>query len=273
MDNSPMWDVAMQAIFLRPEEVPAYKRADTRVVSAGDRPESAEYDRFAYLVKLFADRDYDEARIRPDCPFLIQDVLFNSLLCRAEKDLAEIARELGEDPSPFEERARKTADVVNGKLWDEKRGTYLDFDLGSGGPIRVFVSPNFAPLFAGIPDAGRARRIVEHLRGPCFDLDRRDIPVPSYDRRGFGFSPVRYWRGPVWININWLLMRGLKRYGYTEHAGVLRETILRLCREEGFYEYFDPATGMGHGSDFFSWTAALFLDVLLEGGTRDDEIG
>lgn len=66
MDNSPMWDAIMQAMFLRPEDVPDYKRADTRVVSAGDRPESAEYDRFAYLVKLFADRCYDEARIRED---------------------------------------------------------------------------------------------------------------------------------------------------------------------------------------------------------------
>ena len=30
------------------------------------------------------------------------------------------------------------------------------------------------------------------------------------------------------------------------------------------YEYYDPTTGFGHGSDLFSWTAALFLDVVLE---------
>lgn len=271
MDNSPMWDAIMQAMFLKPEDVPAYKRADTHVVSAGDRPESAEYDRFAYLVKLFADRDYDEARIREDCPFLVQDVLFNSLLCRAEGDLAEIARLLDEDPSPFEERARKIADAVNAKLWDEERGMYLSFDLVSGQPIRSFTSPNFVSLFAGIPDEARARRLVEHLTGPCFGLGRDGvIPVPSYDLRGFGFSPVRYWRGPVWINIDWLLMRGLERYGYAEEANALRDMIVWLCREEGFYEYFDPITGMGHGSDLFSWTAALLLDVVLESGADDE---
>lgn len=267
MDNSPMWDAIMQAMFLKPEDVPTYKRADTHVVSAGDRPESAEYDRFAYLMKLFADRCYDEARIREDCPFLVQDVLFNSLLRRAEQDLAEMARLLGEDPYPFEERARKTADAVNAKLWDEERGTYLDFDLVSGHLTRVFASPNFVPLFAGIPDKGRARRVVGHLTGPCFGLGRDEVvPVPSYDLRGFGFSPERYWRGPVWVNIDWLLLRGLERYGYMEHADTLRDTIIRLCREEGFYEYFDPTTGMGHGSDLFSWTAALLLDVVLENG-------
>ena len=82
--------------------------------------------------------------------------------------------------------------------------------------------------------------------------------------RGFGFTPVKYWRGPVWINIDWLLMRGLERYGFDEHAAHLRQTIVDLCRDEGFYEYFDPTTGTGHGSDFFSWTAALFLDLALD---------
>jgi hypothetical protein len=64
------------------------------------------YDRFAYLVKLFADRDYDEAKIRQDCPFLVQDVQFNALLCQAEKDLAQIARALSEDPSSSARKRR-----------------------------------------------------------------------------------------------------------------------------------------------------------------------
>jgi len=265
MDNSPMWDSIMQRLQIRPGQIPAYHRADTHVVAPEDRPASAEYDRFAYLVQLFAQRDYDEARIREDCPFLVQDVLFNALLCQADRDLAEIAHTLDEDPSPFEERAERAASAINRKLWDEEHATYLDFDLVSGRPIYVYVSPNFVPLYAGIPDEGRARRMVDALEHAGFGLsDRTVTPVPSYDLRGFGFSPVQYWRGPVWINIDWLLMRGLQRYGFDEHATHLRQTIVGLCRDEGFYEYFDPIDGTGHGSDYFSWTAALFLDLALE---------
>jgi glycogen debranching enzyme len=33
----------------------------------------------------------------------------------------------------------------------------------------------------------------------------------GYDRYGFAFLPTQYWRGPVWANINWFLMRGLKQ--------------------------------------------------------------
>jgi len=106
--------------------------------------------------------------------------------------------------------------------------------------------------------------MVEGLEGPNFVLkSEKIVPVPSYDRYGFAFFPTRYWWGPVWININWFLMRGLERYGYEERAERLQKTIVSLCRDEGFYEYFDPLTGMGHGSNLFSWSAALLLDVTL----------
>jgi hypothetical protein len=265
MDNSPMWGPILLRLHLRAEQIPSYKRADTHVVSAQDRPVDAVYDRFAYLVKFFANRDYDEARIREDCPFLVQDVLFNSLLCRAEHDMAEMARILGKDPAPFEQRSQKTAQAIEEKLWDEERGVYFDYDLVSESPIEVFFAASFSPLFAGIPDEKRARRLVDALENDGFCLSDESItPVPSYDMHGFGFSPVTYWRGPVWLNINWLLMHGLEDYGYREHADRLRKSIVELCREEGFHEYFNPITGEGHGSDLFSWSAALLIDVLAK---------
>jgi glycogen debranching enzyme len=108
--------------------------------------------------------------------------------------------------------------------------------------------------------------MVESLQNTGFGLSDENLtPVPSYDRYGFAFLPTQYWRGPVWVNINWFLMRGLERYGYEEQAERLGETIISLCRDQGFYEYYDPTTGFGHGSDLFSWTAALFLDVMFEG--------
>lgn len=266
MDNSPMWDEIMERLQLRPDEIPDYERADTHTVSAQDRPTDAAYDRFAYLVQLFADHNYDEARIREDCPFLVQDVMFNSLLCQSSRDLAEIARILGEDPSTHEERAEQTAQAMNQKLWDEEHSTYLDFDLVADQPIYVYVAPNFLPLYAGIPSEDRAQRMVDRLQNTGFSLGGENIiPVPSYDPYGFGFSPDRYWRGPVWININWLLMRGLERYGFDEQAANLRQAIIRLCRDEGFHEYFDPKSGAGEGSVLFSWTAALLIDVLMDG--------
>jgi glycogen debranching enzyme len=61
-------------------------------------------------------------------------------------------------------------------------------------------------------------------------------------------------------------MHGLETYGYQDHAQRLRKTIVDLCRDQGFHEYFDPLTGNGLGSILFSWSAALLLDVLMEDG-------
>jgi neutral trehalase len=203
----------------------------------------------------------------------VQDVLFNSLLCKANTDLAEVARIVGEEPLPHEERAEKTKSAINEKLWDEEHGTYLDYDLVGDKLLRVYFGPNLAgPLFAGIPDEDRSKRMLDTLENVGFGLSGENItPIPSYDMRGFGFDPERYWRGPVWINIDWFLMHGLKRYGYGEHAERLEQTIVDLCRKEGFREYFNPETGAGQGSVLFSWTAALLIDVLIGRATVEGE--
>lgn len=262
MDNSPLWDGILQRIKLRPEQVPGYERLDVGFVNEEERPVDAEYDRFIHLVGHAADREYEEAEIRSDAPFLVREVLFNTLLCAADRDLAALARAIGEDPTPHEAGAAATNDAVNERLWDETSGLYLAADLATGEAIKVYDAvSNFMPLYAGIPDAQRARRLVSNLEGSGFFM-KDGYPVSSYDRYGFGYSPVKYWRGPVWINTNWLLMHGLRHYGYDEQAAKLESASLELVENSGFHEYFHPRTGRGHGSDFFSWTAALLLDLL-----------
>jgi hypothetical protein len=36
-----------------------------------------------------------------------------------------------------------------------------------------------------------------------------------------------------------------------------------LAAQSGLWEYFHPLTGTGHGTDRFSWSAALLIEVLL----------
>ena len=79
--------------------------------------------------------------------------------------------------------------------------------------------------------------------------------APGFDRR-------RYWRGPVWANLNWLLARGLRGHGLIAQAAALERTTLSLIERTGMRDYFDPLTGDGLGSDDFSWTAAVAVDML-----------
>jgi glycogen debranching enzyme len=64
------------------------------------------------------------------------------------------------------------------------------------------------------------------------------------------------------VNTNWLIIEGLKRYGYDNLARDLRQKTIDLVRMSGSNEYFNPVNGEPAGAANFSWTAALTIDLL-----------
>jgi Trehalase len=269
MDNSPLWDDALERMPL--DSVPEYERVDVRIADPGERPSDAEYDRYVYLVGLFRELSYHPARIRDAVPFALQPVLFNSLLVQSNRDLAKIAHALGADPGHFEEWADHTATGLDG-LWDEGRALYVDHDVIAGAPVEVGTAAGLAPLYAGVPTRRRAEDMVERLAGSRVSVGTAGWAVTSLAPSDPGFQPTRYWRGPVWPILNWVLQRGLDRYGYAELAAQVRYAVIELGRR-GFWEHYDPLTGDGHGGDQFAWTAALVLDLLQDGRPAADAAG
>ena len=88
-------------------------------------------------------------------------------------------------------------------------------------------------------------------------------PVTSASKTSPAFDPRRYWRGPVWVNVNWFLVRGLEQAGLGKEARQLAELTVGLVSRSGFFEYYEPATGAPLGARDFSWSAALTIDLLV----------
>ncbi len=265
MDDSPLWDSVFHAPPLDLTKFSASHRLDIRIVDPKDRPTHRDYTHYLDLVHLFRSLDYDEEKIQKASPFLVQDALFNTLLSQSEQDLAQIATILGKDGRPFQDRSRATADAVNQKLWDAEHGLYIDFDLVRNQTLEKHTAAGFTPMFAGIPSKERADQMLEYLNSKAFcPIHGTCYAVPTYDKKSSGFSSRQYWRGPIWLNINWILYHGLRRYGFHDYAQWVRQAIIDLPKTYGFYEYYDPDEGAGHGTEDFSWTAALLVDVLSE---------
>jgi glycogen debranching enzyme len=122
------------------------------------------------------------------------------------------------------------------------------------------------PLYAGVPDRQQARRLFEEaLWAPTRFGPSPEAPwaVTSASKASPAFDPRRYWRGPVWVNVNWFLVRGLEGAGLHAEADELRRMTLELVRRSGFFEYYDPRSGEPLGVSDFCWSAALTLDLLL----------
>lgn len=262
MDNLPLWDAILARIDVMDGTADrTYQRTDLHVANPAERPTDAEYDRYVHLVELFRHHRYDSDQIQRTSPFVVRDVLFNSLLVRANRDLGAIARELGEPDVMFNHRADETAQAVNTELWRDGYG-YVDVDVVSGAPLMDQVWSRFSPLFAAIPSPERAARLADEIAVSTVSIDGLGPALPSLAPDDQRFDPTLYWRGPVWINANWLVSQGLRRYGFVRDADALDTTIIELARRGGFSEHYNPLTGHGHGGGEFAWSAALVLDLL-----------
>lgn len=149
------------------------------------------------------------------------------------------------------------------RLWDERRGLFVD--EAQPGAIRpgVVTWTAFAPLaLPDLPEAIGRRLVEEHL------LNEREFltPVappsvsasePSYEPDGGHGLIRRYWRGPTWVNSAWMAWLGLRRLGYETEAQHLADGILATVAREGLREYYDPRTGKGLGAVDFAWSALI----------------
>lgn len=156
--------------------------------------------------------------------------------------LSEIYRLLGDaqEAERFSSIAEKTAEKINELLWDENLGAYCDRGF-SGELTGVLTNASFLPLFAGVCSGRRAARLVSLLEDPT--LFKTPLPVPSVARnhRDYGTD---MWRGGVWLNYNYMIILGLRRYGYHALADAIKNQTLQSVNrwfetQGGIFEFYD----------------------------------
>ena len=254
-DNSPEWDVPGEPIDV--SNVGDYVRRDTSHLDAKMRPTKLEYDRYLALVQFGKSVGWDHSRINAGNPFRVADVGMSMILLRANRDLLHLAELLGEQEAAEELRGLvHRAELGIGWLWDEETEAWCSRDLLTRRFSGFVTSASFLSFYAGLADPARDEAMLRHL-----DRIAGRVPylVPSLDPDDPGFQMVRYWRGPVWAVVNYMIGTGLAEAGHRGHGERVRRDTGALIARNGFYEAFSPVDGTGSGGDDFSWTAAIWL--------------
>lgn len=197
-------------------------------------------------------------------------IFLNCMMYRELEAVCFLGGRLGVDVSFYKKEAENLKRSVREHCYDEKDGFYYSADLNllpvedgvflhSGAPRhwdcliqRIGCWSGFLAMWSGIAQKEQAERMV---RENLLDTDSFWAPfgvrtLSKYEKMYTvkASNNPSCWLGPVWGISNYLVFRGLLRYGYEDEAAALAEKTLALFGKDlqssgVLHEYYDPETG------------------------------
>ena len=253
LDNSPIWDGPLDKVKI--EENLKYERRDLNVSRSSNRPLKKDYDGYITLLNQFKKNKYNPSKIVNDSMFNVIDIGFNSILIRATKDLVEVSKKFNLDFTDLKNKISKSEESLI-KFYKDEDQSFFSYDFKNHSLIKVDAISNYFILFANLENQKINNKIIDKLKKYNSQKDYFFTTVNPKDKT---FEETRYWRGPVWINSNWIVYQGLINKD-KNFSSLIKNKTLELLENKKFYEYYNYKTGECLGANNFSWSAALYLD-------------
>lgn len=199
-----------------------------------------------------------------DAGMPVEAVDLNTYLCIQMESLSHIAHLLGRDreAAMWENKAGTLAQRIIEHFYDADAGLF--WFMKDHQPIRVCTPFSLYPLWTNRLEPSINEQLVRHLTDPSQFWTTYPLPTVAIEDQKY--NPYQMWRGPVWININYIFVEALIRTGYTRQAYELAERTLQLVMsQDDIYEYYHPDTGEAppKAAPMFSWSAACFIDLAI----------
>lgn len=195
-------------------------------------------------------------------------ILLNCFMYKELLALCYIGEVLGEDVSFYKDESEHLCAAVREHCYDEKDGNYYSVDLNllpivekfhKGAPRhwdcvieRLGCWSSFLALWSGIATKEQAERMVkENL------LDEKAFWAPWGVRTLSKYEKMYVikasgnpscWLGPIWGISNYMVYKGLRKYGFDKEARALGEKTIKLFEKDilesgELHEYYDPESG------------------------------
>ena len=209
-------------------------------------------------------------------PANFESVDLNCMLVMEARSLEKMAKvlELISEAKEWQADYQKRSAQINKTFWDSVTQFYYNVDMKTHqftykkkNDLKRKEIIGFMPLWAGIATKKQAAALVKQLTDTSSFWRKYGVPSlaaddPYYDPRG-------YWNGPVWIQWDYLIERGLLQYGYRGIANEMVQKVKKnmtevLRRDHELWEFYDPDSIWGGYHRTYIWAGIvnrMMMDV------------
>jgi alpha,alpha-trehalase len=171
--------------------------------------------------------------------------------------MSQLAARLGDRAAAeqYKREATKTRKAIMATLWLPDEAIFLNRRRDTGAWVRVIGWTSFLPLLDGLLEPDDARRMIrQHLLNPgemrsAYGFRSLAKNDPAYNNDAI-IDPYSNWRGPIWINANFLDWIALRRHGFKDEAHWLALTVAGelhrdIAKWGSMHEDYSAETGEG----------------------------
>ena len=151
----------------------------------------------------------------------------------AKRRAARLARSVWGDPAyadRLEDQAARLRERFNRDFWIADKGRYALALQADGVQVDGIGSNMGHLLWSGIVDPDRAQGVVDHLLGPGLFSGWGIRTLATTEIR---YNPLGYHTGTVWPADNSLIAWGLRRYGFSDEAALVAQSMIDATRYFG----------------------------------------
>ncbi len=200
------------------------------------------------------------------------------MMIKEMRSLSEIANELGlqSESDEWKKKAELISKLVNERMWDDENQFYFSVNKQDHSfkfltrDLRREEIIGFLALWAEAAPIDRAEKLIKKLLDSNKFWRRYGIPTLAADDEWY--SPyVDYcckWNGPVWLLWNYMVLDGLKKYGYDDIANQLADKMMlavttQLKKNHNFWESYSPDNEVLNSPPNYIWDS-IMARVLIE---------
>ncbi|KKT74404.1 MAG: Trehalase-like protein [Microgenomates group bacterium GW2011_GWA1_Microgenomates_45_10] len=248
------------------DDSPAFDRALLGKDEGRPNP-AAVYISFYKLLIKYGLMGWMTQKIFSSNLFNVENVMFNCIYAQGLRSLGRLSAVVSEmeKARTFDKKADLVEEAILRLCYDPEKSLFFDVIHKGDSYERndvMTISSIFPIILDTIPKEVVTKIVENHLANRFqFWLP---YPIPFVSKEEASFNPednVLLWRGPVWINTNWFIWKGLLKHGYIELADELAKKTIALVEKSGFREFYNPFTGRGEGQKNYSWST-LVVEML-----------